>query len=842
MRHAAFRFLSCMMLAFPISGSLSAQIADGIIVLDANTQRQVISAYSQDQTINLNNLKKGETYDFIVPLDVALGSCLPEISLIKPTAELLDYDAARHSLRFKATATIAQIQLNYPCSWDASNPPRHYVSIVCQSCGYEKVKNNQADMSVLEVENAGAEALIRDVLFGGDCFDVKNVTFSGAGYQIGKFSHGQSNIGYSSGMIMATGDINIAPGPNDQDNAGSGSGGGSDSDLAAIATGPLYNVAVVEFDFTPMQTPFTFNYAFASEEYCEYVNSNYNDVFGFFISGPGITGVQNLAVVPSTNTPISVNTINHITNSGLYMHNTPAGLNNCENGGVSGSLPPVPPATGPATQELQYDGFTKNMVGVAQVIPCSTYHVKLAIADVGDAILNSGVFLKEGSFDGGGNASINWVVNGDPNLGQVIEGCGNVQILVKRVGSNPQVPQAVSYLITGTATSGADFSPIPQTIVIAAGQDQVLFPVNIINDLIPEGAETIILTLNSPCSCLHPQEILTIVDPGLTVTLPNISINPGGNATLTPAITGGTLPYSYHWSTNSTNISITTGTAGIYTITVTDGCGQTAVAAAILDVNLPDTICSYTTGQFINDGFWADLPLTVHGATNPILGLSNQGLCGVHVHFDHEYVGDLKMILTAPGGHSITLIGPVSYSGNTDGSTWDITFVPCNTQNNPDSGFVAIWSNNQAWGIFNNYAGTYYPHSGCLQDFTGPVNGDWTLTVIDSQAQDFGIFYNYDLVFCDPSGINCAFCGGSQVPPSVYDTKFIHSSRREWNIDADRNWKSPSVSVRLEHRRHYGFYFRQPDRRVYPYGDGLLWTNCHCFGYGLHIQSRHRLP
>ena len=146
MRHAAFRFLSCLMLAFPISGSLSAQIADGIIVLDANTQRQVISAYSQDQTINLNNLKKGETYDFIVPLDVALGSCLPEISLIKPTAELLDYDAARHSLRFKATATIAQIQLNYPCSWDASNPPRHYVSIVCQSCGYEKVKNNQADM------------------------------------------------------------------------------------------------------------------------------------------------------------------------------------------------------------------------------------------------------------------------------------------------------------------------------------------------------------------------------------------------------------------------------------------------------------------------------------------------------------------------------------------------------------------------------------------------------------------------------------------------------------------------------------------------------------------------
>jgi hypothetical protein len=584
-----FRYLLSFVISVTIFGSSFAQSGAGTIVLDADAQRQVITADAPAQSIQLKHLKMGETYVVVIPPDVALGACLPSISLLESTATFLQYDAAKHLLRFKAIAPTAQLTFNYPCSWVPADPPRHYVSIACEGCSTKINASNTADMAVLTVENAGVEELIRDVFIGGDCFDVTNISFSGNGEQIGKFSQGASNIGFASGLIMASGDISIAPGPNNLDGAGGGGSSGGDNDLGAIATGSLFDVGVIEFDFTPTQTPLTFSYAFASEEYCEYVNTMFNDVFGFFISGPGISGTQNLAVIPTTNTPVSINTINHVTNALLYTPNTPAGLNNCENGGVSGSLPPQPVATGMATVELQYDGFTKEMIAVAQVIPCSTYHIKLAIGDVGDGVWDSAVFLKAGSFDGGGNAAIDWIVNGDPDINEVVEGTGAVQILIDRLGGNPAIPLPVSFTVTGTATSGADFSPIPFTIVIPAGQGQVLIPVNIIADQIPEGAETIILTLNSACSCLSPQKTLTILD-----VLPTIILHPDtivicgapGTGTIGVTVEGGQLPYTYLWSDGSMlpTLTATVDTTTSFSVTVTDanGASQTAVALIIV--------------------------------------------------------------------------------------------------------------------------------------------------------------------------------------------------------------------------------------------------------------------
>ena len=584
MHNSTLRIFASFVLTIGIFGSLAAQTGEGLIVLDATVQRQVITAYAPDQTINFHHLKKGETYLFVVPTDLTLGDCIADVSSEITNAEVLEYNPDKHLLRFKALSTITQIKLHYPCSWDGANPPRHYISIACQSCGQKKDKENQADMATLEVEGAGADELIREVFIGGDCFDVMNVVYTGGGDQIGKFSNGLTNIGFGTGMIMATGDINVAPGPNDSNGAGGGGAGGGDGDLASIATGPMFDVAVIEFDFTPTQTPLTFEYAFASEEYCEYVSSGFNDVFGFFISGPGIAGTQNLAVVPLTTTPITINTINHMTNSGLYTANTPAGLDNCETGGVCNCLTPQTVATGQATQELQYDGFTRKMIAVANVIPCSTYHIKLAIADVSDGVWDSAVFLKAGSFDGGGNASIQWLVNGVEDVNEVVEGCGTVQIKIDRVGSNLFLPLPVSFTITGTATSGADYSAIPFTIVIPAGQSTVLFPVNIVNDLILEGAETIILTLNNPCSCLKPSETLTILDYLPMIPAPDtITIcGPTGVGTVGVVVEGGIEPYTYQWSIGGNDPTLTTfaSQSTNYIVTVTDACGRTKTAVA----------------------------------------------------------------------------------------------------------------------------------------------------------------------------------------------------------------------------------------------------------------------
>lgn len=163
--------------------------------------------------------------------------------------------------------------------------------------------------------------------------------------------------------------------------------------------------------------------------------------------------------------------------------------------------------------------------------------------------------------------------------------------------------------------------------------------------------------------------------------------------------------------------------------------------------------------QTLPDNFAGDFYIQVQNAANPVLGQNGQGVCGVVLHFDHEFIGDLIITLTSPAGQTVTLTGPTGFFGETDGTDWDITFVPCNATANPDPGFSATWTNDQIWGIFGNYSGSYYPYSGCLGDFnSGPVNGQWTLSVEDQLPNDAGNFYDYQILFCDPTNIECYSC------------------------------------------------------------------------------------
>ena len=173
--------------------------------------------------------------------------------------------------------------------------------------------------------------------------------------------------------------------------------------------------------------------------------------------------------------------------------------------------------------------------------------------------------------------------------------------------------------------------------------------------------------------------------------------------------------------------------------------------------------CSCTNcPQFMPDGFTGNFFFQVQNAANPTLGQNGQGVCGVVLNFDHEYLGDLSITLTSPGGQSVTLVGPIGLFGPTDGTTWDVTFVPCGDPASPDPGFANTWNNNQPWGLFGAYTGSYYPNNGCLENFnTGSVNGQWTLTVVDGQPSDVGNFYDYEIIFCDPSGIDCFTCAAN---------------------------------------------------------------------------------
>ena len=562
---------------------------DAPIVLDGHLQRHVITAQSTSQVLTFNNLIPGETFYLTVPDDPALNGCIPDVAAENADTKVLGYDTLMHLLKFVVSGTTMSFRLTYPCNWNADNPPRHYVSIVCETCKKKELNDYLKALGVLEVSpGANPDQLIREVMIGGDCFDITNVTYSGQPGQIGTFSNGQTNIGFASGMIMATGDCSVAVGPNSQDNASAGYGNSTpDGDLSQLSgSGSLFDLANIEFDFTPTQTPLTFDYVFASEEYCEYVGSQFNDAFGFFISGPGIAGpfggAANIASL-GPGSYVSINNVNHITNSGLYTNNQPA---------TSGNLCGQNPSSNPAVNEVQFDGFTRKLTAVANVIPCQTYHIKLKICDVGDGIFDSGVFLRAGSFDAGGNASVDWLVNGEADVDEVYEGCGTVQLVFDRVGTNLNSPLPVQFTVTGTATPGVDYQVIPQTVVIPAGQDKLYLTVPIYVDNLSEGPETVIIKLLSPCSCINPTITLTINDLLPLSAIPDTTVicGPGvGTVGVTPV--DGVPPYTFKWSTGAVDQTISqfVSVSTNFTVTVTDNCGKTFVTTARIKVKSPPT-------------------------------------------------------------------------------------------------------------------------------------------------------------------------------------------------------------------------------------------------------------
>lgn len=551
------------------------------LTIDGHKQRHVITARQPHQMLRIERLIVGETYALIIPDDPTLGVCRPTPRMADPNMPVLGYDAVARSLTFKAAGPVMDLWLDYNCAWPNENPPSHYITIQCQTC----LKKHWRDLvesgaAVLQVQaGASAEELIKDVLIGGDCFDITNITPLGVADQIGTFSNGLTNIGINTGVIIATGGIHIAPGPNNSDGASAGYGASTpDPDLAMLTNGALFDRAGFEFDFKPTQAQITFQFVFASEEYCEYVGTQYNDVFGFFISGPGIPGGQeNIAIIPGTNTPITINNVNHQSYSAFYVNNQPAS---------SGNLCGQQPASGPAVNEVQYDGFTRRFTATANVIPCETYRMKLKIADVGDGVWDSAVFLAANSFSAGGSVKAEWEVNGSTDVDRVFEDCETVRIRFTRRG-NLNVPLAVQYTIGGTATYGVDYTGLPPVAVIPAGQREVFYTVRIINDGILEGNETIILTITNSCSCEQSEPTLIIMDlPVLKATPDTVTICGQGTATVSVEAFDGVPPYTYQWQNGSTETSTTlfVGTSTNVRVTITDACGKTRVATARINV------------------------------------------------------------------------------------------------------------------------------------------------------------------------------------------------------------------------------------------------------------------
>lgn len=216
---------------------------------------------------------------------------------------------------------------------------------------------------------------------------VSNVVTQGPPAAFGRFAGGGTIIGFNTGVVISTGDVVSIPGPNELDDTSTDHSLPGDTDLDALIPGfATFDAAVLEFDFECTQSDvFSMDFVFASEEYNEYVDSDYNDVFAFFLDGNAVG--NNVARVPgfcqTPGLPVAINNVNCGNplagpypgpgqNCGCYRNN------DIDEGG---------------TIDTEMDGLTAPFGFSANVGP-GTHHMKIAIADAGDGILDSAVFLR----------------------------------------------------------------------------------------------------------------------------------------------------------------------------------------------------------------------------------------------------------------------------------------------------------------------------------------------------------------------------------------------------------------------------------------------------------------
>lgn len=244
------------------------------------------------------------------------------------------------------------------------------------------------------------EYMVEKILLG-DGVVVGNIKFQGSSYSLASFTDHSENFSIKDGILLSTGNVYYSKGPNNQFHAGWASNQKGDESLDQLANGETRDAAILEFDFITASENIAFNFIFASEEYNEYVGSQFNDVFGFFVSGPN-KPLENIAIIPETTTPITVNTVNSEQNNHFFVDNSFENTTDrfiwdvrekkvIENPNFLLDLP-LP------KYNIQFDGFTTVLTARTTVIPNQIYHIKIAIADVADGILDSGVFLEAGTF------------------------------------------------------------------------------------------------------------------------------------------------------------------------------------------------------------------------------------------------------------------------------------------------------------------------------------------------------------------------------------------------------------------------------------------------------------
>ncbi|KDR96698.1 Ig-like domain-containing protein [Peptoclostridium litorale DSM 5388] len=328
---------------------------------------------------------------------------------------------------------------------------------------------------VADLNEQSAEDIVSQIM--GDGVEINEVRYFGTSESAGTFETDDPNtIGFSNGIVLSSGNVKYIDGPNSDSGVTYENMTGGDEYLDLLIPGyTTYDSTVLEFDFTPNENTLSFEYVFSSEEYNEFVGSDYNDVFGFFLNG------ENIALIPDSNKAVAINNVNNgykedfsesedyydeeyaPTNPQYFRDNTDGHLN------------------------TEMDGLTTVLTAKASVNVGKVNTIRLAIADAGDEILDSNVFIKAASF----TAVESDVVQFSSKGFDCSEDEGYATITVERSGNADSIVEVSYYTQSGSADSGVDYSSASGTLTFAPGVTSKTFKIQLLDDDMTEGSETV---------------------------------------------------------------------------------------------------------------------------------------------------------------------------------------------------------------------------------------------------------------------------------------------------------------------------------------------------------------
>jgi len=425
------------------------------------------------------------------------------------------------------------------------------LSITISSLAQLKVDKNVSDDDVVKaLIGEGVEIVPGSII--PNCPKVARGTFSG-----------ESNMGINSGgIILTTGDASLAEGPNNQEGAHlKNLSWAGDDDLEKLIPGfEIMDVCAIEFDFIPEGNSLSFQYVFGSEEYPDFINGDFNDVFGFFVSGPGIDGngefsknaINIATVIDSTSrepVEVSIQTINDGPVK-IDMENqctkTAGPCVNCNEFIFNGNGDDF------FNEEwfyndrfIQYNGFTTILTASIDVIPGETYHMKLSVADAGDSTYDTGVFLAGKSFSTNVPQLTAGGIDGENPYPNAVAGCVDGQFTFT-FDEPVSCDVTVEFDVRGSAELSKDYMDFGTSINIPEGSTSESLTVQILDAA--TGPKTIELyninVSNETCAKIELDSItLTIEDKPVFSISDEQEIKSGDTATI--EATGG---FAYEWA------------------------------------------------------------------------------------------------------------------------------------------------------------------------------------------------------------------------------------------------------------------------------------------------------